>query len=127
MIERGDVLVRTTAKEGWAAEEGPQAVVVVATELTPALVAEGLVNEVVHAVQSLRKKLDLEFTDRIEAGFVTDSAALREAIEAHRDRVASETLLTTLGFAPVAGGIAEEVDIDGHACSITIRAVTSHG
>ena len=127
VIERGDVLVRTTAKEGWAAEEGPQAVVVVATELTPALVAEGLVNEVVHAVQSLRKKLDLEFTDRIEAGFVTDSAALREAIEAHRDRVASETLLTTLGFAPVAGGIAEEVDIDGHACSITIRAVTSHG
>jgi isoleucyl-tRNA synthetase len=127
VLERGDVLVRTTAKDGWAAEEGPQAVVVVATELTPDLVAEGLVNELVHAVQSLRKKLDLEFTDRIEAGFVTESAALRAALEAHRDRIASETLATTLGFAPLAGGVSEEVDIDGHTCSITLRVAASDG
>jgi isoleucyl-tRNA synthetase len=127
VIDKDDVLVRTTAKPGWAAAEGPRAVVVVAAELTPALVAEGLVNEAVHAVQSLRKKLDLEFTDRIDLAFVTDSTALQAALEAHRDRVVSETLATTVAFAPVAGGTAEEVDIDGHTCSITIRAAASHG
>ena len=81
MLEEGDVIVRTTAKPGWAAAEGPRAVVVVANELTPDLVAEGLVREVVHAVQTRRKTLDLEFTDRIELAFATPSAELRAALE----------------------------------------------
>ena len=55
LIEREDVLVRTTAREGWAAAEGPRAVVVIAAELTPELVAEGLAREVIHAVQTARK------------------------------------------------------------------------
>ncbi|NBW86582.1 MAG: hypothetical protein EBR23_07090 [Planctomycetia bacterium] len=127
VIDKDDVLVRTTAKPGWAAAEGPRAVVVVAAELTPALVAEGLVNEAVHAVQSLRKKLDLEFTDRIDLTFVTESTSLQAAIEAHLERVASETLAATVTFTPVAGGTAEDFDIDGHTCSITIRTAASHG
>jgi isoleucyl-tRNA synthetase len=120
-IAPDDVLVRTTARPGWAAAESPRAVVVVASELTPALVAEGLVNEAVHAVQSFRKKLDLEFTERIDLAFVTDSAELRAALEAHRDAVAAETLATSLDFGPLAGAMTDAVDVDGHALSISIR------
>ena len=65
VVEKDDVMIRTTAREGWAAAESPQAVVVVASQLTPELVAEGLVREVVHAVQSQRKALDLDFTGRV--------------------------------------------------------------
>ena len=119
-IASDDVLVRTTAKPGWAAAESPRAVVVVASELTSELVAEGLVNEVVHAVQSFRKKLDLEFTERIELAFVTDSADLRQAIEAHRDVVGAETLATGIAFGPLVGAATESVDVDGLALSISI-------
>ena len=38
-VERDDVLIRTTPREGWAAAEGTQAVVVVAAGLTPELIA----------------------------------------------------------------------------------------
>jgi isoleucyl-tRNA synthetase len=123
VIERDDVMVRTTAKPGWAAAESPRAVVVVSSDLTPELVAEGLVNEAVHAVQSLRKKLDLEFTERIDLAFVTDSAELRRALEAHRESVAAETLAASLVFGPLAGAAAEAVDVDGHALSISIRGL----
>jgi isoleucyl-tRNA synthetase len=121
VIEKDDVLIRTTAKEGWAAAEGPQAVVVVASALTPELIAEGLVREVVHAVQSQRKTLDLEFTDRIALGFETDSAELRAALEQHLDYVAGETLATSASFSPLPGGTSESLDIDGHPLTIHLK------
>jgi isoleucyl-tRNA synthetase len=121
VIERDDVMIRTTAKEGWAAAEGPRAVVVVASQLTPELMAEGLVREVVHAVQSQRKSLDLEFTDRIELAFATPSADLQSAIERHLEYVASETLATTATFGPLAGATSETLDIDGHPLTIALR------
>ncbi len=117
-----DVIVRTTAKEGWAAAESPQAVVVVASQLTPELIAEGLVREVVHAVQSQRKTLDLEFTDRIDLGFETTSPELRAAIEQHLDFVAGETLAESATFGTLPSATPESLDIDGHPLTITIRA-----
>jgi isoleucyl-tRNA synthetase len=118
-----ELIVRTTAKPGWAAAEGPQAVVVVAKDLTPALIAEGLVREVVHVVQSMRKSLELDFTDRIDLGFETASADLRAALDAHLPSVAMETLAARAAFGPVPGGLAEGHDIDGHPLTITIKKV----
>ena len=123
VIEKDDVLIRTTAKEGWAAAESPQAVVVVASQLTPELVAEGLVREVVHAVQSERKTLDLDFTARIELEFATDSPELRAALEKHLDYLAAETLATRAVCTPLAAATAEPIDIDGHPLAISIRQV----
>jgi len=91
------VLIRTTAKQGWAAAESPLAVVVVASGLTPDLVAEGLVREVVHAVQTQRKALDLEFTDRIE---------LRVSFGAHDGPI---------------------IDVDGHGLGIGLQVTHRAG
>jgi isoleucyl-tRNA synthetase len=125
VIEKDDVIVRTTAKEGWAAAEGPLAVVVVASQLTPDLVAEGLVREVVHAVQSQRKTLDLEFTDRIDLRFETASPELRAAIERHVDYVAAETLASTAAFGTLPDATAAAIDVDGHPLVIAIRPAGS--
>ena len=54
-ITEEECLIRTTAREGWAAAEGTRGVVVISSELTPELIAEGRVREVIHAVQSQRK------------------------------------------------------------------------
>jgi isoleucyl-tRNA synthetase len=121
VVEMDDLLVRTTAKPGWAAAEGPRAVVVIAKDLTPELIAEGLVREVVHAVQTQRKALDLDFTDRIGLGFETGSAELRAALEKHLDAMAGETLATSVTFGPLAGGTQESLDIDGHPLTIHLR------
>ncbi|MFM8435650.1 MAG: DUF5915 domain-containing protein [Planctomycetia bacterium] len=121
-IEKDDVLIRTTAKEGWAAAESPLAVVVVASQLSPELVAEGLVREVVHAIQSQRKTLDLEFTDRITLGFETPAAELRAALEQHLDYVTGETLADSATFGPLPGAVSETHDLDGHPLTIHVRA-----
>jgi isoleucyl-tRNA synthetase len=103
-------------------------VVVIAAGLTPELVAEGLAREVVHAVQTARKGLDLEFTDTIELTFETDSAELRSALEHHRDSIAGETLAATLTFgAGPAGATAETIDVDGHPLTIHILPLGRQG
>ena len=121
VVEKDDVMIRTTAREGWAAAEGLRAVVVVSSQLTPELVSEGLVREVVHAVQSRRKTLDLDFTDRIELCFETASPVLKSAIEQHLEFVASETLATSAVFGVGAETTSEPLDIDGHPLLIGIR------
>jgi len=126
-LERDDLIVRTTAREGWAAAEGPAAVVVMATELSPELVAEGLVREVVHAVQAARKTLDLEFTQRIELSLCTPATPLAEAIATHRDTIAAETLASAVLDVPIEGGTREEHDIDGHPLMITVRPLAAEG
>ena len=95
--------------------------VVIASELTPELTAEGHVREVIHAVQSQRKTLDLEFTDRIELGLATESADLRAALEAHTSTIAGETLATVVSLEPLAKAAIETLDIDGHSLTIHLR------
>lgn len=100
-LQDGDVEVRLQAKEGWAAAQGTQAVVVLATELTPELIRAGVARDVIRLVQDYRKELDLQRTDRITICFQTDSADLRQAIEENHATIAGETLATEIKFANV--------------------------
>ena len=95
-LTREEVEVRITAKEGYAAANDRGVVVVLATELTPELVREGLARDLVRVIQDRRKEIGLEFTDRIEVGVETESAELRQAIEEFGDYIAGETLADSM-------------------------------
>ena len=120
-ISEEDCIIRTTARDGWAAAEGTRGVVVISSELTPELLAEGQVREVIHAVQSQRKTLDLEFTDRIKLGFATESEELRKALQAHTESLASETLAVSIEFELLQNAELETLDIDGHALTMSLK------
>ncbi len=100
-LTREDVQVRLAARPGWTAAHGTQGVVVLATELTPELIAEGWIRDLVHVIQSRRKELDLDFTDRIRIGIQTDSESLKTAIRDFEDYLKSETLAVQVVFAPI--------------------------
>ncbi len=97
-LDGEDIEIRIKAKKGWAAAEGKRCVVVLSTELTPELIAEGLARDLVRLIQDRRKTIDCEFTDRIAVGIETVSDELRQAIEAHLDYVMSETLTVEVTF-----------------------------
>ncbi len=102
-LDREDLQIRLQAKEGWAAAQGPLAVVVLSTELTPELLAEGLAREFVHAVQGQRKDTGCEYTDRIEIGVVGASDELQQAIRENLEFILGETLATRLVFTELEG------------------------
>lgn len=93
-----EVEVKAQAKTGFAVAEDGAYVAALVTDLTPALVAEGLAREFVRRVQDLRKSADLDVSDRIDL-FVEASAGLKSAVEAHKDYITAETLTVNLTFA----------------------------
>ena len=58
-LDSEDVQVRLQAKPGWAAAQGPAGVVVLSTELTPELLAEGTARELTHAIAGVRRDIGL--------------------------------------------------------------------
>lgn len=60
-----EIAVTASATEGFAADSGDLGVVVLHTVLTPSLLDEGLLREVVSRVQAARKQAKLGFADRI--------------------------------------------------------------
>jgi len=94
-IAPGDVELTRETKEGWGvASDGP---LTVALDLDldpwPALQREGMVREVIHHVQNLRKAAGLSVTDRIELEIRADpSDRLGYAVGTHTSLVAAEVL-----------------------------------
>lgn len=103
LLDAQDLQIRLQAKEGWAAAQGAACVVVLSTELDGVLLAEGLAREIVHAVQTRRKDLDCQYTDRIAIGVETDDAALRDAVLRFSSYIESETLAVRLVLGPMPG------------------------
>ncbi|HSD56052.1 MAG TPA: isoleucine--tRNA ligase [Candidatus Saccharimonadales bacterium] len=66
--------------------------------LTPALMREGMMREVVRNVQSARKQADLNVDDRIQLSLSTTDEELRKAIDEHHDVIAEETLAKRMVF-----------------------------
>nr|WP_157641235.1 isoleucine--tRNA ligase [Longispora albida] len=82
-------------------------VVVLDVHVTPELAAEGLARDVVRVVQQARREADLAVSDRISL-VVQASEVVSNAVKAHRDFIASETLATEVALGEAAGGFAGE-------------------
>ena len=122
-LDREDLQVRLSAKPGWAAADGPAAVVVLSTEIDEALVREGLAREVVHAIQTQRKETGCEYTDRIRISITTDSDELRRSIEEFREYIAQETLATEIVVRPEPATGAIELELGGHRAMVLVEIV----
>lgn len=86
--------------------------------LTQELKREGLMREVVRAVQNGRKKAGLNVDDRIKLS-LKSSGELQDAIAEHQDVITEETLavsVTNDGY-----GYSENVKVDGHELTISLE------
>jgi isoleucyl-tRNA synthetase len=122
-LGRDDVMMSLAAKPGYAAAEGKGVVVVLSTEVTPVLRREGLARELIHAIQGMRKELNLAFDGRIALG-VDTSGELAAALAEHRAFIAGEVLADRIEDDTLAqSAMAIDADLDGHTCRITLQPV----
>ena len=103
VLEDGEYELTLTprAAERTATLSSGAGVVVLDTEVTPALLAEGVARDVVRVVQQARKDAGLDVTDRVEVR-LDAPADVVAAVEAHREFVSGETLAAALEFGSVA-------------------------
>jgi isoleucyl-tRNA synthetase len=110
-LDADDLQVRLQAKEGWAAAQGRLAVVVLSTDLSPELAAEGLAREVVHAIQNQRKEMECEYTARIRVVAITPSCELYDALVAFKRYIEHETLSVDLSCVPLPDNVPDDREL----------------
>jgi isoleucyl-tRNA synthetase len=115
-----EVEVRADARSGFAVAADGAYLAALVTELTPALVQEGLVREVVRRVQDLRKTANLDVADRIKL-YVSATPDLRMAMEANQAYLTAETLAVELNFSQLPSTAVSIMDeFDGEKITIGI-------
>lgn len=119
VLDESDLLLERSPKTGLAVAAEGDVVVALETKLSEGLIAEGLAREFVNKVQSLRKGMDLQITQRIVLRLETDQA-LREALRVHEGYVCGEILAEGLSHEDVSSK-ADVLDLNGHACRVEIE------
>ncbi len=118
-LEKDDVLTSPAHKPGFVAATERELTVVLDTNLTPALVEEGFVREVISKIQTMRKDADFDVTDRI-AVIVEAGETLTGILEANQEALSAAVLASSVAFGP-AGESATEWNINGEKARIRVE------
>jgi isoleucyl-tRNA synthetase len=121
-LESEDLLREARPTEGYAVGQDATLAVGLATQITPGLRLEALSREIVHAVQGARRTAGLRVEERIVL-HLDGSGLIREAIDAHRAAIGSETLAVRISVshgAPFAGLHHEEHVLDGEPLALRL-------
>jgi isoleucyl-tRNA synthetase len=122
-MRRDDVEVELVAKPGFAAAGDRAGVVLLDTKIDEELRDLGLVRELVNRIQTARKEMGLEYTDRIRVALVGSDRVHRVA-GAHRDAIAQEVLAVAVSSTSFGdAGEVREADVDGELVRLEIRRV----
>ena len=123
-LEKDDVLTSLTQKPGFEAQSEGDYTVVLDTNLTPELIDEGFLREVISKVQTMRKDADFEVTDRIALSYQT-SEHLSAVIEKGKEDLMRAVLALSVENRPAADGeIVREQNINGEKATLGIKVVS---
>ena len=96
------------------------------TQLDDELRDLGFVRELQNRIQTIRKEMGLEYTDRIRVG-VGGSERVRRVVERYRDALAAEVLAAEVSWGTLSGVHERrrdiEVDVEGERVGLGVVAV----
>lgn len=124
VLEPEAFLLDAKSPEGYAAVEERGYLAALNTQLTPELLQEGLMRDVVRLVQNARKNAGLDVSDHIELSLDTSGEVL-EALETHQKTVQNEVLANRLTFGKaLADSYRETAEVDGSPLTISLKKAT---
>jgi isoleucyl-tRNA synthetase len=121
-ITSGDVDVKRIGKDGWAIASDGELGVGVNTSVTEELKNEGLVRELIHKIQLMRKEAGFDLTDRIKISFETGQELAR-AINVNIDYLKTETLAVDVCEGLEAGETKNVLNINGIETTIVLQRI----
>ena len=101
-----DLLIETAQTEGYVTESEGETAVVLDTNLTPELIEEGFVREIISKVQTMRKEAGFEVMDKIRVS-VKDNDKIIETMKANEAEIKSEVLAEEVVYGETDGYVKE--------------------
>lgn len=122
-ITKEEVEIKKQEKQGWVFVEEEGYTVAILTIITDELEAEGLIRELIHKVQLMRKEANFNLTDRIKIYYETEEK-LKSAINLHLDYLKNETLAVEVQEANVTGEIKKHLEINGIHAKVVLKRIS---
>ena len=97
LLERDDLLIETANKPGFETVSDNKITVVLDTNLTPELIEEGFVREIISKLQTMRKDSGFEVMDKITV-FVKGNEKIKEVIKNNLEEIKEEVLANEIKF-----------------------------
>lgn len=116
-----DLLIETAKQERYTTLADGGITVVLDTQLTPELIEEGFVREIVSKIQSMRKEADFYVADHILV-YQTGSEKIAQIMKDNQNEIAGDTLADQFLFGEL-DGFVKEWDINGEAVSLGVKQV----
>ena len=114
-----DLLIETVQKEGFQAESGGGVTVVLDTNLTPELLEEGFVRELISKIQTMRKDAGFEVMDTIKI-YVSGNEKIQQIFESNRATITHDVLATDI-IESAGGSYAKDWDINGEKVTLGVE------
>ena len=97
-----DLLVTVTQTEGYMTESDNEITVVLDTNLTPELLEEGFVREIISKIQTMRKEAGFEVTDKIGVSYTAEQK-VKAVFEKFGGEICHDVLAEEIIFGSVTG------------------------
>ena len=114
-----DLLIEMTQKDGYVSQEEGDVTVVLDANLTPELIEEGFVYELISKIQTMRKEAGFEVTDRIRVS-LNGNGRLSEIAKRHEKAIADKVLADAVAQDETLGR-EKEWDVNGEKVKIAVE------
>ena len=116
-----DIEIAVSQTEGYNVQTENEISIALSTELTPALIEEGFVREIISKVQTMRRDSKFEVTDRIKI-FVDGNKKLAEIIIGNAEEIQKVALAEKIIFNATCDN-SKEWDINGEKISLGVEKI----
>ena len=116
-----EVLIDTAKADGFVSATESGMTVVLDTVLTPELIEEGMVREIVSKIQSMRKDAGFEVMDKIEIAVIADDE-LTKIVKDNSQSICADVLGMSVSL-ELLDGYSAQWDINGHKAKIVVKKV----
>ena len=119
-LTKDDLLIEMTKKAGFESLSDKGVTVVIDTNLTPELIEEGNVREIISKIQTMRKDSGFEVMDKIKVA-LTGNATVWAIAERNAAEIADETLAESVSEGTLE--FSKEWNINGEKVTISVEKV----
>ena len=121
-LEKDDLLVEAAQMEGYISDSDHGITVVLDTNLTPELLEEGFVREVISKVQTMRKDAGFEVMDHIRVS-MKDNDKVKEIVQKNEAQIKSEVMADEITY-DKAAGFTKEWSINGEKVTLGVEKLS---
>ena len=114
-----DLLIEAAQMEGYVSDSDHGVTVVLDTNLTPELLEEGFVREVISKVQTMRKDAGFEVMDHIQL-YVKDNDKVKDIVQKNEESLCSDVLADGVIYDEVSG-FTKEWSINGEKVTLGVE------